>query len=560
MHIQRPDSSAPSPEPVGPGRRETRPRSVQDLFDTALWAGSFDGLHRLSHDLSPSNLTPFSRSDGGPLPAGSASRVLEVAMSELGAAELPEVGLGEREALERVADVLARHGLDLTHPAAVAHLQPPTLALATAADTLASVVNASVDTFDSGPSAVAIERWVVQVLVKLAGLGPSADGVMTPGGSMSNLLGLLLARDAAASSRGIDVRRAGIAGIPNAVVLCSEMAHFSVNRSCAALGLGEDAVIRIASDRCRRMDANALLHTLESMDGHQVPVAIVATAGTTDFGSVDPLHEVAAIARARGIWLHVDAAYGFGALFSHRLAPRLEGVEQADSITLDLHKLGWQPAAASVLLVSDSDAFGAIDRHVEYLNPQDEADAGYTGLLGRSLQTTRRADALKVAATFLGLGRVGLGRLVDACHELARHAQALILDSPELELVSAAELTTVVFRYRPPAQEASRFDAADLNGLNVAIRRRLLEAGEAVVGRTKIDGPDGSCRVCLKFTFLNPRTRHGDVDALVDAVIRAGRACTRAPLELVEDPTEQPAKDRTSDPTEQPTEHTKGRA
>lgn len=535
MHIHQSDPPAPSSEPVGPARPQTRSRSLRALLDTALWAGSFDGLHRLSQDLSPANLTPFSRSEGGPLPAGSASRVIEAAMSELGTAELPERGLGEREALELVAEVLARHGLDLTHPAAVAHLQPPTLALATAADTLASVVNASVDTFDSGPSAVAIERWVVQVLVKLAGLGSGADGVMTPGGSMSNLLGLLLARDAAAARRGIDVRRAGIAGVPNAVVLCSEMAHFSVHRACAALGLGEDAVIRVASDRCRRMDLGALLQTLESMEGHQVPVAIVATAGTTDFGSVDPLHELAAIARERGIWLHVDAAYGFGALFSPRLAPRLDGIDQADSITLDLHKLGWQPAAASVLLVSDSDAFDAIDRHVEYLNPQDEAEAGYTGLLGRSLQTTRRADALKVAATFLGLGRVGLGRMVDACHELARHAQALILDSPELELISAAELTTVVFRYRPPAEDAGPSDPATLNGINVAIRRRLLEAGEALVGRTKIDGPDGAPRVCLKFTFLNPRTQHEDVEALVEAIMRAGRACTRTRLALVED-------------------------
>lgn len=547
MHTHRSDSSAPTPEPepVGAPRLAALPRGLARPFDVALWASSFDGLHRISQDLSPANLAAFSRAGGGPLPAGSASRVLEVAMAELGVAELPEQGLGEREALERVADVLARHGLDLTHPAAVAHLQPPTLALATAADTLASVVNASVDTFDSGPSAVAIERWVIRVLVKLTGLRAGADGVMTPGGSISNLLGLLLARDAAASRLGVDVRRAGISGIPDAVVLCSEMAHFSVHRACAALGLGEDAVIRIASDRCRRMDPSALARTLESLEGRQVPVAIVATAGTTDFGSVDPLHELAAITREHGTWLHVDAAYGFGALFSHRLAPRLDGIDRADSITLDLHKLGWQPAAASVLLVADADAFEVIDRHVEYLNPPDEADAGYTGLLGRSLQTTRRADALKVAATFLGLGRAGLGRMVDACHELARHAQALVLDSPELELVSAAELTTVVFRYRPAAD--ARLDPSTHNGINAAIRRRLLETGEALVGRTRVEGPDGAPRVCLKFTFLNPRTRHEDVEALVDAVVRAGRACAATRLGLVELRSEAPSGETDDD-------------
>ena len=251
----------------------------------------------------------------------------------------------------------------------------------------------------------------------------------------------------------------------------------------------------------------------------------MATAGTTDFGSIDPLPEIADIAARHRVWLHVDAAYGFGALFSERLAPRLAGLERADSITLDLHKLGWQPAAASVLLVSDAAAFEAVDRKVPYLNPVDDSEAGLDGLLGRSLQTTRRADAVKVAATLLAHGRRGLGELVDACHDLARHAERRILREPRLELVAPAELTTVVFRHRARAEDAAGEDA-----FNGRLRRRLLVAGSALVGRTavRLAGPGSPERVCLKLTLLNPTATSADIDGLVDAVLEAGRAGERA--------------------------------
>jgi L-2,4-diaminobutyrate decarboxylase len=383
--------------------------------------------------------------------------------------------------------------------------------------------NASLDTYDSGPSGIAIERWLVAALAQLAGLSERADGVLTPGGSISNLLGILLARDAAALRRRIDARRHGTAALPRPVVLCSELAHFSMHRACAVMGLGEDAVRPISTDARRRMRVAELARALAALGPDETPIAIVATAGTTDFGSVDPLPELAALARAHGIWLHVDAAYGFGALFSRRLAGRLAGLERADSVTLDLHKLGWQPAAASVLLVAEPRAFGALEREVAYLNPRDDAEAGLDGLLGRSLQTTRRPDALKIATTLLALGQDGLGELVDACHELARHAQRRIEEHPELELVAPAELTTVVFRYLCGRGVATRPELED--EVNAALRRQLLERGEALIGRTavRLGGDSSEARVCLKLTLLNPTARPVDLDELLGVIVRTGR-------------------------------------
>ncbi|MEU9305328.1 pyridoxal-dependent decarboxylase [Streptomyces sp. NPDC048269] len=501
------------------------PFPLPPSFPPSLLAGSREGLAGVSAALADVVGTVLNaRRPAGPIPAGTPSDVLAAAAGTLGPARLPAEGVGAEAALRLLATVLVRHGIDLAHPRAAAHLQPPPLAVAVAADTLASAANASLDTYDSGPSALAVERWLIGVLTRLAGLGERADGVLTPGGSLSNLLGLLLARDAAAHRLGVDAREDGVAALPGPVVFCSELAHFSVQRACAALGLGEKAVHLVPTDERWRMRPAALAAALDGLGPGRTPLAVVATAGTTDFGSVDPLPELAEIAAGHGIWMHVDAAYGFGALFSEALAGRLAGLELADSITLDLHKIGWQPAATSVLLVSDPTAFTALDREVPYLNPADDSEAGYDGLLGRSLQTTRRPDAVKAAATLLAYGRSGMGRMVDVCHGLARHAERRILAEPELELVSPAELTTVVFRYRGADPDP---DAADR--LNGALRRRLLETGSALIGRTEVRtaGPGSTARVCLKFTLLNPTATADDLDGLVDVVLDAGRTCER---------------------------------
>jgi len=511
----------PAGRPSGPAR-DVRAMSPRML------AGSREGLATLPALLATVVDTALTaRRPSGPVAPGTPAQILARAAEALGPAELPREGVGSEAALRLVARLLVEHGVDLSHPRAAAHLQPPPLAVAVVADALASASNASLDTFDSGGSALAVERWLIGVLTRMAGLGHRADGVLTPGGSMSNLLGLLLARDAAAWRHGVDARRDGVGMLRAPVVLCSELAHFSVHRACAALGLGEAAVRVVPTDQHRRLRPDALARMLGQLGPDETPLAIVATAGTTDFGSVDPLHEIADLVAPRGIWLHVDAAYGFGALFSDRLAPRVAGLERASSITLDLHKLGWQPAAASALLVADASAFAALEREVPYLNPSDDADAGLDGLLGRSLQTTRRPDALKVAATLIAYGKRGLGDMVDACHDLARHAEQRILGEPELELVSRADLTTVTFRYRIRALvQPDRRDRIE-DEVNGQLRRTLLERGLALIGRTsaRLGGSGSPLRVCLKLTLLNPTCTPRDLDELLDTVLEVGRTC-----------------------------------
>lgn len=240
-------------------------------------------------------------------------------------------------------------------------------------------------------------------------------------------------------------------------------------------------------------------------------MAIVATAGTTDFGSVDPLPEVAPLAQAAGAWLHVDAAYGGALLFSHRHRDKVLGIEAADSISIDFHKLFWQPIPCSAFLLRDARHFDSIKLHADYLNPELHEDEGVPNLVTTSLLTSRRFDALKLWISFQTLGRSKLGAMVDRTIELAKHAAKVVRDTARLDLVCEPELSTVVFRYGP-----SRADV-EADRLNAALRQCLFDGRIAVIGHTSVGN-----RQCLKFTCMNPAVTEGQMENLIRIIADHG--------------------------------------
>lgn len=432
---------------------------------------------------------------GGPLPNATPAAVEAAVDAALGGDVLPASGVGEEEALAELVRVTSAGAADPSDPACAGHLHCPPLDVAVAADLVASALNQSMDSWDQAPAATVLEQRVVTALGELTGL-PDAAGVITTGGTASTYTAMFLARDADAAP----VR-----------VYSSEIAHFSADRGAHMLGLGE--VVKVPLDGAQRMDVAVLARLLAEAPEGERPV-VVATAGSTDFGSIDPLRDLAALVHAHGGWLHVDAAYGGGLLFSDAHRHLVDGIELADTVSLDLHKLGWQPAAAGVLLTRDPALFGPLARRAAYLNPLDDEDEGYTSLLGRSLRTTRRADVLKIAVTLRAFGRQGLGEMVDHCLALAQYAAGAVKARPELELLCDPVLSTVVFRYVGPddAQPAT----CEQNG---QLRRNLLASGRAVVGRTEHEG-----LVRLKLTLLNPAATEADVDRVLDLVVETGRA------------------------------------
>ncbi|MBZ5654661.1 MAG: aspartate aminotransferase family protein [Acidobacteriia bacterium] len=446
-----------------------------------------------------------------PYSGKSASELATLLKSEI----LPATGAGIEEALHRVRPVIA-NSIVLTHPSTIAHLHSPPLLASLAADVIVSALNQSMDSFDQAPAATVIELAMSRWLCDEAGLPAGSDAIFTSGATQSNFMGLLLARDACIASRWQwSVQRRGLPAQASRVrFLCSEVAHFTVEKSASQLGLGSDAVIKVPVDDDYRMIPGELAKTLRRFkDDDLIPAAIVGTAGTTDFGSIDPLPEIAALAREAGAWFHIDAAYGSALLLSQRHRDLLRGFDQADSISMDFHKNFWQAISCGAFLLRDSAQFRHLEVHADYLNPETDEDFGIPNLVNKSLATTRRFDALKLWLSFQALGREKFGRMVDRTIELAAHAAAVIRNNPALELLHQPRYGCVVFRYRPARPDRNS------DALNAALRQRLFERGVAVIGHTRVRG-----RQCLKFTCMNPTVSEKEIEDLLRQVVEQGRA------------------------------------
>ncbi|MFI6872086.1 pyridoxal phosphate-dependent decarboxylase family protein [Streptomyces sp. NPDC050400] len=423
---------------------------------------------------------------GGPLPAGGPDAVTAQLHDRVGTL-LPEHGTGPDDALRTLVTAVAEGAADPADPLCAAHLHCPPLAVATAADLAASALNPSMDSWDQAPAASALEALLTGALARET--YPDAhrpDALVTTGGTEANQLAVLLARETHDAT-----------GRHGAVqLLVGENAHHSLARAAWLLGLPEPLVVPAPTGT---LDPAALDDALTDLRG---PRLVAATAGTTDAGLIDPLPEIADICERHGARLHIDAAYGAGLLFSARHAARLHGLTRAHTVTLDLHKLGWQPVAAGLLAVRDHTEAHALTHTADYLNADDDTEAGLPDLLGRSLRTTRRPDILKTAVTLKALGRTGLGTLVDHVVAAAHHLARLVDAHPALELYDTPTLSTVLFRPTGASDDTV-----------ATIRRDLLTEGRAVLGRARMDG-----RLWLKATLLNPHTEPGDLAALLKLV------------------------------------------
>ncbi|MFJ6560688.1 lysine decarboxylase DesA [Streptomyces sp. NPDC091412] len=406
-------------------------------------------------------------------------------------------------ALDELEEVYLQDAVYFHHPRYLAHLNCPVVIPAVLGEAILSAVNSSLDTWDQSAGGTLIERKLIDWTAARVGLGPDADGVFTSGGTQSNLQALLLAREEAKSDAVSKLR-----------ILTSEASHFSVRKSARLLGLGPDSVVCVPVDHDQRMQTLALAHELERCrrDG-LVPMAVVATAGTTDFGSVDPLPEIAELCGQFGTWLHVDAAYGCGLLVSPTRRDLLAGIERADSVTVDYHKSFFQPVSSSAVLVRDASVLRHATYHADYLNPRRAVTERIPNQVDKSLQTTRRFDALKLWMTLRVMGADGVGQLFDEVCDLAAAGWKLLASDPRFDVVVEPALSTLVFRYIPAAVT----DPAEIDRANLYARKALFASGAAAVAGTKVAG-----RHYLKFTLLNPETTTDDLTAVLDLI--AGHA------------------------------------
>ncbi len=413
------------------------------------------------------------------------------------------------DVIETTHQLIAKNSILVQHPHTVAHLHTPPLIVSVIAEHFIATLNQSMDSWDQAPAATYVEQIMVDWLCKTYQLGNRSDGVFTSGGTQSNLMGLLLARDWFAkkySSHNIQQD-----GLPEygckMRIICSDKSHFTVQKSAALMGLGERAVITVKTNVQGQIDCRALQLTIDSLKAQNLLLfAIVATAGTTDHGAIDDLNAVIKIAKKTGCWTHIDAAYGGALILSKKHKQRLSGIELADSVSVDFHKLFYQTISCGALLIKDKDNFKSLLHHADYLNREGDE---LPNLVDKSIATTKRFDALKMFMTLQAVGANTLGKMYDSLLQLTAQVAELILSTPTFELCCQPLLSTVLFRL------STQGDMSDstFNQLHQKIRLQLLTSGAAVIAETKVDG-----KLFFKFTLLNPCLTINDFEPLLEKI------------------------------------------
>jgi len=417
---------------------------------------------------------------------------------------IPEKGLGE-QALAGLGDVL--NTSRPPSPRFYGYVLGSGDPVAAIADLLASVLNQNVTAWRSGPAAVTIERTVVGGLADAIGCR-GFSGSLTSGGSAANLMGLAMARESKAP--------ANERGVHGGAVYSSEEVHMSIPKSVGLLGIGRANLRLISCDEAFRMNTDELDRAIQDdLRAGKTPIAVVASAGTVNTGTVDPLRSIAEIAHRHGAWFHVDGAYG--ALAALAVPEKFAGLEKADSLSLDPHKWLYQPLDCGCLLFRDpAAAQRAFSHSGDYARALSSDPVEGFAFFEESIELSRRFRALKL---WFSLRYHGLGSFREAIRRDLDHAKRLadlVRKQPSLELLAPVELSAVCFRARQVPGKSSA--AANLNRWNAAILQRVIQRGRVYISNASIHG-----NFALRACFVNHRTSDADVDAIVDEVLTAAK-------------------------------------
>lgn len=417
---------------------------------------------------------------------------------------LGDDGVGLLAALEDFRDEVIPASMATPHPMYFGLVNCSPLPAAALADMLVSALNNNHGAFGQGPAAGAAEQELLRAFSRLCFGREDATGMILPGGTFANLQGLLLAR----TRQFPDWDREGPLSVSRTPVLYTgDTSHFSVARSAKAAGIGENCVVSVATEGRGAMSVGALTERIEldQREGRQ-PFAIVATAGTTGTGAIDPLTDIASLSEEHGLWMHVDACYGGAALLLDEVKGRLAGIERADSIALDPHKWFFAPLTSSLILVKDPEIeHQCFDLNASYIPHQETIDS-----FRRGLPTSRRASSLTL---WMALRAHGWNTVRESVRENIRLTRLLEQELAQLgfRIVPGGELSMACARFEP-----SGWTEVAIDELQADITRELVASGETWFATLQHDG-----KLWMRFNLVNIHTRERHIHKLVGLLSEA---------------------------------------
>jgi L-2,4-diaminobutyrate decarboxylase len=488
-------------------------RRVAAAYDPALLEAAG---HRLA-ELLAAHLDSAERSVGPVLPWVDPPEGIARAAALLQGA----TGADLPDAFARLVQTMLERGLNLHDPRYIGHQVAAPVPLAGLFDAVGSVTNQVMAVYEMGPWATAVEQALIGELGSTIGWAPgSFTGAITHGGSLANLTALLTARNVALG----DVWERGLAGDRAQPVLVTHAdAHYSVARAAGILGLGSGQIRRVALDGQGRMDPGRLDDLLAALqaDGRPV-VAVSACSCATPTGAFDPLEEIAAVCREHRVWLHVDAAHGGAALLSDRHRHLVAGLDQADSVTWDAHKMLFVPGLCAFVFYRDKRrGFEAFRQDAPYLfDPAAPGLADYDSGI-RTVECTKRAAAFGLWGVWSLFGRQLFTDMVDVTFGLGRTFYEKLAAADDFVPLHEPQCNIVVFRHVPDGLRDAPSDR--IGPFQLELRRRVIESGEFYIVPIERDGVGA-----LRVTIINPLTTADHLDQLLDALRRHGRELLQA--------------------------------
>src|SRR5215216_1774810 len=397
---------------------------------------------------------------------------------------LPEKGVPLEEILERFRRDIAPNAMGVPSPRYFGQFNPTPLPIGVWADALSSMLNQNAGAWRNGPTSAMIEARVMRWLCELLNYGPKSFGTLASGGSEANLIALKCARDSVAAN----IKDRGLRTAPgDLVIYASNQSHYSIDKSADLLGLGREGVRKIPTDERFHISLEMLRDTIaRDREAGLIPCCVVGVAGTTSSGAIDPLEELAAIARENDCWYHVDAAYGGPLAFSRKHRDKLRGIELADSITFDPHKWLFVPFSCGATLVREGGRVlrDSFDMSPEYLSEDRggadvEFDFFRYGQMG-----TRRFNSLKLWMAIKFMGREGYASTVERHIELTKYLAKQIDGLKGFKCVGEVETAVCCFRYLPDNLGLG----AESDRLQQRLQQIIERSGEAWLTTTVIHG------------------------------------------------------------------------
>ncbi len=462
-----------------------------------------------------SELPVFPHTSGGPTIAHLESR-------------LPQVGEPLEKLLADCREIIKgiRHN---GHPRQFGYVASPATPPGAFADLIASALNVNVTAWRSAPAATELERTVVRWLGSMIGYSDDAHGLLTSGGSMANLIALLIAHRAKAKD---DIARKGLWSCDSPMTIyASNQVHMSIEKAAAILGIGRDQVRTIDSDDSFHLNVRALREQVqEDLRNGLKPFCVVASAGTVNTGAVDPLNEISDLAKEFDLWLHVDGAYGAPATLDERKRSLFAGLDRADSVSLDAHKWLYVPIDAGCLLFRDPAVARAAfaSDEADYIKVLERPDTGEAfAFWDYGIELSRRFRALKIWLTFRYYGLTRIAAAISEDNLLAAYLGRCVSDADDFELLAPVELSICCFRYLPKGSKAGMASASvverarldrELDQLNTRLMLAVQRGGQAYLSNATLRG-----RFALRACITNFRTTQADIDKTLEIIREAAR-------------------------------------